>query len=139
MEAALLCRIVLVVAGWPLSRVESGGKPPGESQRGLSPGPPPAPLELVERLQAGAALVAQGCSEFPLSAEATLRKIAARTPLQVERQPRRLVGTGGSFLWGKQTSISAANPCLPYAAERLPPHCSLLILCASPDMPIILA
>lgn len=61
----------------PLSRVESGAKPPGESQRGLSPGPPPAPLELVERLLCGAALVAQGCSEFPLSAEATPRKIAA--------------------------------------------------------------
>ena len=33
--------------------------------------------------------------EFPLNAEAILRKIAARVPLRAERQPHRLGGTGG--------------------------------------------
>ena len=39
-------------------------KPPGESQRGLSPGPPPVSVELVKRLQCGAALVAEDCLNF---------------------------------------------------------------------------
>ena len=53
-------------------RKAAGGKPTWAFPR-----TPSCPFELVERLLCGAALVAQGCSEFPLSAEATLRKIAA--------------------------------------------------------------
>ena len=83
-------------SGRPLSRVESGAKPPGESQRGLSPGPPRASVRLCERLQCGAALVAEGSSEFPLNAEAPLCKIAARAPLRVVLQPH---GAGGFVPW----------------------------------------
>ena len=69
-----LFRLGLNCSRWPLSRVESGAKPPGETQNGVSPGPPPVPFELRERLQCGAALVAQGCSEFPLTRKQPIAK-----------------------------------------------------------------
>jgi len=61
----------------PLSRVESGAKPPGETQKGVSPGPPRASVRLCERLQCGAALVAEDSFEFPL----TQKESSAKSPL----------------------------------------------------------
>ena len=48
----------------PLSRVESGGKPPGEIEKAISPGPPLTPVRSRERLYPGAALVEKGCLNF---------------------------------------------------------------------------
>ena len=48
----------------PLSRVESGAKPPGESERALSPRPPLAPVKLSERPLCLAAQVAEDCLNF---------------------------------------------------------------------------
>ena len=42
-----LFRLGLNCSRWPLSRVESGAKPPGETQNGVSPGPPRASVQVV--------------------------------------------------------------------------------------------
>ena len=46
----------------------------GKANVGFPPDPLLLLLELVERLQAGAALVAQGCSEFPLTRKQPIAK-----------------------------------------------------------------
>ena len=77
-------------SGWPLSRVESGAKPPGESQRGLSPGPPRASVRLCERLQCGAALVAEDSLNF---------RLCGRNPLQNRRTGSFASCTAAAWGW----------------------------------------
>ena len=85
----------------PLSRVESGAKPPGETQKSVSPGSPLASLALVERLQCGAALVAQDSSQFPLRRKEPF----AKSPLGV------LCGLSGSrTCWWERVRMSEVKP-----------------------------
>ena len=67
----------------------------GESKMVLSPRSPSFPYELSAlRLRCWAARVAEGFSEFPLSAEETLCKFAATFPLRAVLQP---LGAGNMF------------------------------------------
>ena len=94
LAALFLCCCRVQRAGRPLSRVESGGKPPGGSAHfALPPGAPLVPLcGLRERLLCLAALVAEGSFEFPLGAEAPLCKVAARAIVRAAWQPRGVKG-----------------------------------------------
>ncbi len=77
----------------PLSRVESGAKPPGGSDY-ASPRTPSLPLEQAERLYAGR-LRCRGLPEFPLSAEAILCKVTALFLCGLSDSRRGLRGGGG--------------------------------------------
>ena len=109
----------------PLSRVEIGGKPPGEKQKRAFP---PDPLLLLRGCVSGcyrlAALVALSCSEFPLSAEATHRKVAARASVQVVTAAVKARGTEMRSLLD-----CVDEPCTPvykyYSRSKIPPSSAL--------------
>ena len=79
-----------------------------ESRRGeneiIFPPDPPLGFHTVGRAAAfGAALVAEGSFEFPLDAEGTLCKVAARGLLEVSVQPLGAEGDGGTTgNWGRR-------------------------------------
>ena len=75
------CSRVGIVAGRPLSRVESGGKPPGESQMRVAfPRTPSRSVAVGFAAAIGGGSGCRGLPEFPLAAEATLCKVAAFVP-----------------------------------------------------------
>ena len=95
----------------PLSRVESGAKPPGESQNVAIPPDPPCVLAAwLSGCSCLAALVAEASFEFPLNAEGSLCKIAARVPLRAAVQPLEAEGKLLDLLVYREGGRALARP-----------------------------
>ena len=77
MRLSFLLLLQGAASRWPLSRVESGAKPPGGIARAAIPPGPPLGFHAVGKAAAfGAALVAEDSFEFPL----TRKESSAKSP-----------------------------------------------------------